>query len=201
MQPQADLDRFERELRAVAGDVGVRPFLCDGSPLSCEIFLVGINPGTDIPLWDYWSVESGCNKQGWLQAYLQKHGRWRPTRKRIELLCTALAPVRALETNVFHHRSRREADLAVEQRTTAVFDFLVKRLKPRVIFVHGRSARMHLQNLTGTLIGRGAFTAVDHQAMTFDVFAGHHLSLWSYPDVEQLGRVLQARCMSHRGHS
>jgi hypothetical protein len=99
----------------------------------------------------------------------------------------------------FHHRSHREADLPVERRTTEVFDFLVKSLQPRVVFVHGRSAAMYLQDLAGTLIGRGAFAAVHHQGITFDVLAGHHLSYqWSYAAVEQLGRDLHARCIFRR---
>lgn len=192
-----DLVAFERELRAVAGDVAVRPFLCNGSPFDCPVFLVGINPATDIPLWPYWSAEHGCDKQGWLGAYLEKHGRYRPTRARIERLLRSLAPTRALETNVFHHRSRREADLVDEYKQTDVFDFLLKRLAPRVVFVHGRSAVTHLQRLTDARIERGAFTPVRYQGVAFDVFAGHHLAYqWSYAKVEQLGRELRSRCQS-----
>jgi hypothetical protein len=108
-----------------------------------------------------------------------------------------LDPVRALETNVFHRRSWREADLAKEDRTTEVFDFLLTRLVPRVVFVHGRSAVKHLQRLTGAQIECGVFNPVRYQGVAFDLYAGHHLSYhWSYAKVQQLGRELRSRCHS-----
>jgi hypothetical protein len=190
-----DLVAFDRELRGVAGTNAVRPFLCDGSPVGCTVFLVGINPATDIPLWPYWSVGRGCDKQMWLAEYLRQHGRLRPTRARIERLFDAVAPVRALETNIFQQYSPRESDLANEHRTTEVFDFLLERLAPRIVFVHGRSAIAHLVRLTGAQIARGAFTSVWYRGIAFDVYAGHHLAYqWSFAAVDQLGRTLRARC-------
>ena len=190
-----NLVTFERELRAVAGDMAVRPFLCNGSPFDCQVFLVGINPATDIPLWPYWSAERGCDKQGWLDAYCKKHGGFRPTRARIERLLKSLAPTRALETNVFHHGSRREADLADEHKQTDVFDFLLEHLAPHVVFIYGRSAVNHLQRLTGARMEHGIFTPVRYQGLAFDVYAGHHLSYqWSYSKVDQLGRELHSWC-------
>ncbi len=106
----SELKAFDVKLREIAGDA-VRPFLCTGSPLECEVFLVGINPATDIPLWAYWSNETGCDKKGWLEAYVRKHGGFRPTRKRIESVLNGLSPVKPLETNILQHRSRREAEL------------------------------------------------------------------------------------------
>ena len=195
-----DLVTFDRDLRAVAGTGAVRPFLCNGSPFGCPVFLVGINPATDIPLWPYWSVERGCDKQGWLRAYLERKGRLGPTRAKIERLFDALAPTRALECNIFQHHSPREADLDGEHRTTEVFDFLLERLAPRIVFVHGGSAITHLQRLTGTRIAHGTFTPVRYQEVTFEVFAGHHLVSsaggWSYTKIDQLGRELRARCLT-----
>jgi len=195
----SNLVAFDRKLRIVAklpppASIAVRPFLCDGSPFGCEVFLVGINPGTDIPLWPYWSHEGGCDKAAWLQAYLERHGRFRPTRARIERICTAMGPVRALETNVFHARSRREAGLAKNERTTEVFDFLLDELKPRVLFVHGRSGIEHLQRRTGALLAPGTSTRVRYQGIIFDVIARHHLSYQcSYAEADQIGCALRDR--------
>ena len=70
-----------------------RPFLCEGSPIGCDIFLVGINPGTDTPFWDYLDTHYGCHKQDWIQDYLRRHGgKLLPTRARIERLFCATAP-------------------------------------------------------------------------------------------------------------
>jgi hypothetical protein len=195
---QADILAFDRELRDFARGIALRPFLCDGSPFGCDVFLVGINPATDVPLWPYWSIERGCDKCEWLQAYGETHhGRLGRTRKFIERLCDALAPVRALETNVFHHHSSCEADLIVQKRTTEVFDFLLRRLKPRVVFVYGKSAVKHLRRLTNAEIERGVFERAHYQGITFDVLAGNHLSRqWSYAGVEAFGRELRDHCLS-----
>jgi len=138
---KSDLVEFDRRLRAIAPEGQVpRPFLCRGSPLGCDVFLVGINPGTDTPLWHHWSLEKGCDKDGWLADYLGRHGRLKPTRARIERICESAGRDRVLETNVFHVPSARERQLPKADRRTGVFDFLLETLRPRVMFVHGRSA-------------------------------------------------------------
>ncbi len=193
MPAQPDIAALDRELRALAGEG--RPFLCQGSPFGCTVFLVGINPATDTPFWPYWSLDRGCDKDGWLQAYRDKHGRLRPTRERIERLCNAMSPTRALEANVFHLPSDREADLTEDRRSTVVFDYLLRALQPRVMFVHGRSAIEHLERLTHNTFKRGEFTPAQYLGLRFDVIAGHHLSYqWSYAAVEQLGLRLRERC-------
>ena len=47
-----------------------RPFVCDGNPLECNIFIVGINPATEmeVKFEEFWNKE-GFNKQKWLEAY------------------------------------------------------------------------------------------------------------------------------------
>jgi hypothetical protein len=65
-----DVAGFERTvLQLVNGDRSVRPFLCPGFPCLADVLLVGSNPSTDTPFWDYWSSEHGCNKQAWLDEY------------------------------------------------------------------------------------------------------------------------------------
>jgi hypothetical protein len=196
MQPSVDLAQFDRELRGLPVDVAHgRPFLCNGSPLGCDVFLVGINPGTDTPFWPYWSVGRGCDKNAWLGAYRHKHGRLMPTRARIERLYQAASPVRILETNVFHVPSKREVDLTDADRTTVVFDFLLKSLRPTIVFVHGRSAVEHLEALMHASFERGKFTRARYLGVEIDVVAGHHLSFqWSYEAVDNLGRQLRERC-------
>lgn len=42
-----DINRFEKELVALIGRPSVlRPFVYEGSPLECEVFIVGFNPAT-----------------------------------------------------------------------------------------------------------------------------------------------------------
>jgi hypothetical protein len=193
-----ELGAFDRKLRAASASAG-RPFLCEGSPFGCEIFLVGINPGTDTPFWPFWSVANGCDKPSWLKTYLDRHGRLGPTRERIERLFKAARPTRVLETNIFHRASKREAALPRTHQTTTVFDFLLKTLHPRVMFVHGGSAIKHLERLTNCSLPLSEFTTVQYQGYKFDVIAGHHLAYqWSYLAVNQLGYALKERCATSR---
>ena len=110
-----------------------------------------------------------------------------------------LGPERVLETNVFHHRSRREADLASAQKQTTVFELLLETLKPRVVFVHGKSAVTHVERMTGAKTKHRDFVSASWRGATFELITGHHLAYqWSYQDVETLGRRIKERCPAAR---
>jgi len=49
-----------------------RPFICDGNPLDCEVFIVGINAATEMEkdFWTFWSDNTGFNKKEWLETYI-----------------------------------------------------------------------------------------------------------------------------------
>jgi hypothetical protein len=51
-------------------DSSLRPFVCDGFPMECKIFIVGINPATkmETSFGDYYG-ETGFNKSKWLKDY------------------------------------------------------------------------------------------------------------------------------------
>ena len=68
-----NLQEFDKRLREMTPK-DARPFLCEGSPLDCEVFLVGLNPRTTTPFWLYWDVSYGCKKQEWRKAYLTERG-------------------------------------------------------------------------------------------------------------------------------
>jgi hypothetical protein len=125
-----DLIQFDRELRELAGGGDLRPFVCDGSPLACRIFIVGTNPATEVPFWPYWDTVGGFRKGEWLQGYEDarvRNGKRRrsPTRRVLEQIVEAALPVRCLETNIYSKASRRAADLGAGHRVTRVFSFLL----------------------------------------------------------------------------
>ncbi|MBM5574928.1 hypothetical protein [Deefgea sp. CFH1-16] len=192
----SDLLQFDQELRELIGvKHDARPFLCEGLPFGCPIFLVGINPGKNSEFWPHWNAIKGCNKRGWMEDYCAKHGRLSPTRARIERLFKAMGTLRCLETNIFPFASPRESDLDASLRNTRVFDFLLKSIRPQVMFVHGATAIEHLVKLTGSNLPKGQFTTVTYLGNTFEIFAGNHLSYqWSYAEVDDLGRILADRC-------
>lgn len=164
-----DLQNFASELQQLMGRPSMlRPFVCEGSPLTCAAFIVGFNAATDVTadFWSHWRDGYGFDKAAWYVDYLSaraakplKPGRTRrlamsTTRKRIELVIKAAAPVRCLETNIYSTPSASASELSSDLRSTAVFDFLLKRIKPRVILAHGEDAvaYMRRRNTTALLI-------------------------------------------------
>jgi hypothetical protein len=196
MLPATDVLWFDQRLRELTEEApSARPFLCKGLPFGCEVFLVGINPGKSSPFWPHWNPQTGYDKPEWLKCYLAKHGRYSPTRKRIELLFEAVEPFRCVETNIFPFPSRRESELPASKRDSRVFEFLLEAIRPRVVFVHGRTAIKHLVTQTRVDLPLGKFTKVKYRGAVFDVIAGYHLSYqWSFVKVKNLARLLVERC-------
>ncbi|MBY4949505.1 hypothetical protein [Cupriavidus respiraculi] len=110
--------------------------------------------------WEFWDSTTGFNKERWFEAYKAeraahplKPGRTRRnavsnTRRVIEWMLPALAPIKCLETNIYSAATEEIADLELERRITAPFDFLLERIKPRVLVVHGDDAIRHLRRKT-----------------------------------------------------
>jgi hypothetical protein len=192
-----DIDAIIRHLSGEHPEA--RPFLCDGSPIGSEVFLVGVNPGTDTPFWPYWRLPYGCHKNEWLDDYLRRHLRFKPTRARIEILFQAISPIKCLETNVFFQYSPDESSLRTEAHDTRVFDYLLTVLSPKVLFIHGASGIKHMEQVLKTSLPQGQFTTVTHNGREIDVITGRHLSRgWSYERVDALGEEIRERCVNRR---
>lgn len=193
------LTEIDREIRRLTRGAKLsRPFLCSGSPIGCEVAKVGINPGTDTPFWPYWNSETGCNKEGWLAEYLRRNGRLKPTRDRIEVLCKALAPLRCLELNLYHHYSQAEALLSREHQDTALFDFMLEVAKPSVLLVHGNTPIKHLSGLLDVLLPKGRFVAANYRGRSMYVFAAErHFAYVSREYVASLGAQIRIRVLAN----
>lgn len=141
--------QIDVEIRRLTAECPIsRPFLCDGSPMGCEVALVGINPATDTPFWPHWSPHTGFDRPAWIQAYRSRHvGRHTPTRDRIEILVEAIKPLRLLELNLFQYPSRSERELERARRDTNLFEFLLQATSPRLLIAHGLSTKLHLEKL------------------------------------------------------
>lgn len=195
----SNLTEIDREIRRLTRGAKLsRPFLCSGSPIGCEVAEVGINPGTDTPFWPYWNSETGCNKEGWLAEYLRRNGRLKPTRDRIEVLCKALAPLRCLELNLYHHYSKAEALLSREHQDTALFDFMLEVAKPSVLLLHGNTPIRHLSGLLGVLLPKGRFVAANYRGRSMYVFAAErHFAYVSREYVASLGAQIRIRVLAN----
>ena len=194
------LEEIDRRIRQLTGESPIsRPFLCNGSPLGCQIAQVGINPGTDTPFWPYWNTVTGFNKKDWLSHYLNQRGKLGSTRDRIELLCDALAPLRCLELNLYHHYSKSEAKLEQEHRNTKLFDFMLQSVRPRLLVVHGNSPIRHLERVLEVAIEKEKFNAarIPGTSIRLEVFAAkRHFAYVSREYVTTLGERQKDRALT-----
>ncbi|KQZ56274.1 hypothetical protein ASD54_25365 [Rhizobium sp. Root149] len=149
-----NLTIFETRLRELLDDpTSLRPFVCEGSPLECEIFLVGIEPATPLRkgFWDFWKPGYGFDRETWLVTYLQERrdaGKQNasPTRRNMDHFIAGTDGCKVLETNVFagaRPRYRRDGS-----EVRAPFRFLLEAVQPKVIFVHGGPARKEIASMS-----------------------------------------------------
>lgn len=181
------LDRFRQGLAAIIGAPGTeRPFVCDGSPLTAQVFLVGCNPATtsERDFWSFWTT-TGFDRAAWLSCYLEdratrplKPGRTRrqaisPTRRIIQWVIDATT-VPVLETNVF---SMPSSDIAsLKKRDSRAFRYLLETIRPRILVAHGRDATQEIQRISP------ACRVID---------VPHFSRNWSRTAAQELGRSLR----------
>lgn len=208
----SSLEAFDAKLREITGmDEKVRPFVCKGSPLDCQVFIVGFNPATaNVSFWDFWKPPYGFDKRAWQRAYkiarkappLASQGKARGlksqsnTRQRIECIVQAAHPVKCLETNIYATPSRKQKDLRKESQLTKVFDFLLEYIQPRVVFVHGAPAVEHMRRKLGLAeLKPPEYTWTSRRVGDMILVAGSHLAIgWSLEKATELGKELRARC-------
>lgn len=190
----SNLNTFQKDLAALIGEpTDLRPFVCNGSPLECQAFIVGFNPATtmDAGFWEFWQPGLGFNKDAWFAAYIKdrqtrplKPGKTRRnpvsnTRRVLGWISESAAPVRCLETNIYSAPSEQATDLESEKRIVAPFNFLLKTIKPKVIVAHGTDAAAHIQSL----------------ALPAKVICVPHLSRgWSQAAARELGQKIRLAC-------
>ena len=188
------LEQFETQLANLIGCPSKqRPFICDGSPLTCQVFLVGANPATEIEedFWTFWQTGTGFDKQAWMTTYL-KERKMRPlkpgktrratvsnTRRVLEWITESAAPLRCLETNIYAAATPTIAELSSARRMTDPFQFLLDSIRPRLIVAHGRDAEACLQRL-----------APNAEVLYVDHFSRG----WSEVKARHLGEQLKAIC-------
>lgn len=196
-EEKVTLSGFEADLRTLLGkQSGLRPFVCDGSPLKCEIFIVGFNPATDMPgdFWQHWHSESGFDKETWFSAY-QEHRKLRAresgkqyrsisnTRRVIDFLLKEVSPIRCLETNIYAVPTAKAMELTRAHQDIAPFMFLLDAIKPRVVVTHGRKAA-EAANILGI-------------ANSADLMCKSHFSRgWSESNARTLGREIREKWKS-----
>lgn len=142
--PRTELQQFKEGLDAwLDEDPHLRPFVCDGSPLECQVFLVGFNSAKRLqnPFSAYWNDASGFMKSRFLSDYLRERGLVEPigTRARIERFAAGALPEKCLETNIYAKPSASKRVLARVDPVTGVFDYLLNAIRPKVIVTYSKA--------------------------------------------------------------
>lgn len=189
------LDAFEVELACrIAKPTKLRPFVCDGSPLACQAFIVGFNPATSMEsdFWHFWSQREGFDKSAWHDEYVADRNRRplspgktrrtevSPSRRVIEWILEEAAPIKVLETNIYATPTRRKSDLVLGDRDPSTFRFLLRTIKPSVIVVHGNDAIAELRNLE-----KGQAAVIERR---------HFSRGWSQAAARELGQQMKEIC-------
>jgi hypothetical protein len=116
-----------------------------GSPIDCDVFIVGYNPATamDGDWWGDWRPGRGFDRDAWWTEYLaQRGGKPSKTRKRSNAIVSSLGGVRCLEANIDARPSKKKSEYP--NPVTAPFDFVLSTCRPKVIVAHGVDAVRHL---------------------------------------------------------
>ena len=201
------LTQFSQDLtQKFLHDQSVRPFVCDGNPFDCQIFIVGINPATqmDTGFLEFWSDSVGFDETSWLQQYVTerknkplKKGRKRrqtfsSTRTRIEWLCSALKPDKILETNLYAKATPIAAELLQDDRKIDLFNFLVNTIKPKILFLHGKETKEDVERLLSVDLVENEFVECNISNDMVKVLFMKHLSRgWSREATLQLADRLR----------
>ncbi len=188
---------FREGLEAsIRADRAVRPFVCDGSPLQCRAFIVGINAASDVFFWRFWDDETGFDKKRWYDCYrAQRAGVDKkpasPTRQRIERIVCAAAPVSILETNLYSVATAKARDLKENDKRTDVIEFLLCEVSPRILLLHGKAVKEHFERLCGHTL-TPCFSSATIYGRPVKIAAVRQLAYVSYEGASKLGETIRS---------
>jgi hypothetical protein len=199
------LAKFRQELTDLMAEhpACLRPFVCDGSPLECQIFIIGINPATslDESFWRFWSNETGFNKGKFHQSYLSKRGKLGPAREKIERIVKSAAPNLCLETNFWCRPTKEARDLSGTDRTTEIIEYLLRHIQPKIIYLHVSPPIRYFQNMLGDRLHlkkgkiiKGELLEGDLDGRGVAIFATSHLSRFVKKEkADEIGALIKKR--------
>ena len=198
---------FENNLREMLSNyVKPRPLICEGNPLECEIFIVGINPATEMQkeFWTFWSEKNGFKKPEWLESYILerklkplkpnkiRQNKLSNTRQRIEWIIDSIKPVKVLETNLFVKVTPTANELKTEDRDSSIFEFLLKTIKPKIIFIHGNEVIKYFEKHYHIKVVKNEIKTFDILGTKTNILGMNHLSRgWSKQKSIELSELLK----------
>lgn len=161
------LEKFDKQLRSTlaayvkaarkAGGKDVkktylRPFVCDGNPLDCEVMIVGLNPASKVKngFWKFWDLSKGGFDRAAFETHYAKLRRRAgkknksTTREKISCIETHVRMLRPktkfLEANLYPWPETNETKLSEAHRAggEALFSLLCECIQPKLIVTHHR---------------------------------------------------------------
>ena len=177
----------------------LRPFVCDGYPLECEIFIVGINPATSTnsKFLDHW-IGSKFDKEKWFESY-KKERRFNgkreisPTRRKIDFLVNEVfKDFKCLETNAYSYATAGVKDLAKDHKKTELFEFLLKAIKPKALFLYGKEPRKYIEKKYEVDLKGSMPIEIEMEHGKVAVCAIKHVRLVEKEDIESSAEELKS---------
>ena len=127
-----------------------------------------------------------------MQDYLQKRA-LQGVRPRIERIVAQLRPGTCLETNICSKPTRTARELSQADARTDIFRFLLRTIRPKVVFVHSNDPIDYLERLVGcTGIADGEFKRVEWESHEF-LLMGRKGPLFrlGFAEAEEIGRRIR----------
>ena len=195
------LSEFRSQLDKLLPSPISRPFVCDGSPLECRIFIVGTNSARKVekPFWSLWSDSRGFKKAELIRELEKLPGGLTITRKRMEIIADAVGQQVTLDTNIYLKSTRTEEELQEEDKNTDVIEYLLKTIRPRIVLAHGGKAkkffRKHCRDFVDDSMAPQKITW-DAWQWQFQLLCSYHLSFRGSKiqapneEVERIGQAL-----------
>lgn len=199
------LTQFRQQLLAKLqqldlADKKVRPFVCTGSPLDCEIMMVGFNPSRDVGLETFdkriWQDTTGFDREQFVEyydlaGYQQGEARWSRNHIFQQNLIDELPDYAVLETYLYSLITPKKNLIPAPYRTTAVFDWLVEVIKPKLIVTQNSDVSKYFERTTGQLLRRNEFNMVMYRGQPCVILPISHLSKkWTFAEIAKLREVV-----------
>lgn len=166
MDTVMSLVEFRNQLTKKLASVGlaeekVRPFVCTGSPLSCDIMMVGYNPSRDMELATFdariWDDNTGFDREHFVELYdfaghQQGENRWSRNHIFQQNLIDELPDYAVLETYLYSMITPKKSLVPTLHRNTEIFDWLVKVVQPKLIITQNSEVRRYFERVTTKIL-------------------------------------------------
>lgn len=182
------LSKFKEDLDIILSNEGgnLRPFVCKGNPLDCNVFIVGINAATNMDenFSDFWSDKEGFLYDKWFAFYMiKRNGEKSKTRNYIDKISDELKKIRMngneiqiLETNIYSLPTKNLKALDKKDRRADVFLYLLATIAPKFLLIHGEETIRFFNNEFNLQLQKGEKEEFSYKNNTFTVMAVPHFS-------------------------